>query len=114
MITNSELTVYHKGLDTTTRLETWTRFNYEKVWAFGGRGAGIRKGFENANDIEARIPYDENLDISNFAIGDIIICERVEQDITASSDLRDYELYHITSINNNTFGSQPHIHLGGK
>ena len=40
MLVNSPLTVYHKGFDETSRTETWTRYNYDKVWFFGGRGSG--------------------------------------------------------------------------
>ena len=50
MITNASLTHYHKTLDETTRLEKWIRYNYENVWWFGGKGSGINKGYENAND----------------------------------------------------------------
>lgn len=69
MITNSELTIYHKTFNQTTRLEEWQRFNYSKVWWFGGKGANINKGYENANDVDVRIPYNlnENANISNFA-----------------------------------------------
>ena len=71
MITNNSLTIYHKTLNTTTKLEQWTRYNYDKVWYFGGKGAGINKGYVNANDVQIRIPYDDNsnLNISNFKIG---------------------------------------------
>ena len=74
MITNGDLTIYHKGLNPNTRLEEYTMFYYEKCWIFGGKGSSRYKGIENANDIEIRIPYNlnENTDISNFAIGDII------------------------------------------
>lgn len=70
MITNTELTVYHKTFNQTTRLEEWTRYNYSKVWWFGGKGANINKGYENANDVDVRIPYNlnTNADITNFAI----------------------------------------------
>lgn len=60
MITNTELTVYHKTFNQTTRLEEWTRYNYSKVWWFGGKGANINKGYENANDVDVRIPYNLN------------------------------------------------------
>lgn len=113
MITNDELTLYHKGVD--GRFETWTRFNYSKIWWFGGKGASTNKGYENANDVQVRIPYKQNdVDISNIAIGDILVKGRVEIDISKQQDLKGYELYNITSINNNTFGSEPHIHLSGK
>ena len=115
MITNASLTHYHKTLDETTRLEKWIRYNYGNVWWFGGKGSSINKGYENANDVDVRIPYDKNdIDISNLAIGDIIIKGTLNTDITIQQDLNNYEVYNITSINDNNFGINPHIHLGGK
>ena len=115
MITNASLTHYHKTLDETTRLEKWIRYNYENVWWFGGKGSSINKGYENANDVDVRIPYDKNnIDIGNLAIGDIIIKGTLDTDITTQQDLKNYEVYNITSINDNNFGINSHIHLGGK
>ena len=117
MITNSKVTIYHmSGLDTSTHLEKWTRYNYDNVWFFGGKGASINKGYDNANDVEVRIPYNQNsgLNIGNFAIGDIIVQGKLETDITTQDDLSTYQIYNITSINNNNFGGSQHIHLGGK
>lgn len=115
MTTNASLTHYHKTLDETTRLEKWIRHNYKNVWFFGGKGSSINKGYENANDVDVRIPYDKNdIDISNLAIGDIIIKGTLDTDITTQQDLKNYEVYNITSINDNNFGINPHIHLGGK
>ena len=116
MITNASLTHYHKTLDETTRLEKWIRYNYENVWWFGGKGSSINKGYENANDCNVRIWYDknDNLNIANFSIGDIIIKGTLATDITTQQDLKNYEVYNITSINDNNFGINPHIHLGGK
>lgn len=117
MITNSSLTIYHKdGLDVATHFEKWTRYNYDNVWFFGGKGASINKGYDNANDVEIRLPYSKNsnLNASNFAIGDIIVQGTLETDIQTQQDLENYLTYNITSINNNNFGNNPHIHLGGK
>lgn len=116
MIVNSSLTVYHKYYDETERLEKWKRFNYENVWWFGGKGAGINKGYENANDVQIRIPYDMNkeLNIVNFSVGDILIQGTLDKDITTQQDLDQESIYNITSLNNNTFGNNPHIHIGGK
>lgn len=116
MMTNNKLTIYHKGFDETRHIETWTRFNYNNAWVFGGKGASINKGYDNANDIDVRISYElnNNLDINNFAIGDIIVPDELNDDITTQRDLQNYMIYNITSINNNTFGDTPHIHLGGK
>lgn len=116
MITNSELTIYHKYFDEEARLEKWRRYNYDKVWFFGGKGASINKGYDNANDVEIRISYslNENVNIDNFAIGDIIVQGNLETDIQRQQDLNDYLIYNITSIKNNNFGNSPHIHIGGK
>lgn len=117
MLCNSKLTIYHKsGLDVATHLEKWVRYNYDNVWFYGGKGAGINKGYDNANDVEVRIPYDANegLEVDNFAIGDIIVEGHLTTNINTQQDLKGYLIYNITSINNNTFGINQHIHLGGK
>lgn len=116
MITNNSLTVYHKsGLDVATHLEIYTRYNYNNVWFFGGKGAGINKGYDNANDVQIRIPYDANdVDVRNFSIGDIVVVGTLTTDINTQKELNGYNYYNITSINDNNFGNNPHIHLGGK
>ena len=116
MITNSSLTIYHmSGLDLATHLEKWERYNYDNVWFFGGKGAGINKGYDNANDVQVRIPYSTNdgLNFGNFSIGDIVVKGTLTQDIQTQQDLT-CDLYIITSLNNNTFGNNPHIHIGGR
>lgn len=116
MICNSKLTIYHQdGLDVATHLEKWQRFNYDNVWFFGGKGASLNKGYDNANDVEIRLPYNMNeLDINNFKIGDIIVQGELTQDIATQQDLKNYQVYNITSIKNNNFGNSKHIHIGGK
>jgi len=115
MICNSQITIYHKELDATTRLEKWIRHNYDKVWFFGGKGAGINKGYDNANNVQVRIPYDtNNVNINDLAIGDIIVEGKLTTNITTQQDLNNYLVYNITSINDNKFGNNPHIHLGGR
>lgn len=117
MIVNSKVTVYHyNGLDVSSHFETWKRYNYDNVWFFGGQGAGINKGYDDANNFDVRIPYDANKDLSidNFSIGDIVVQGSLDQEITGQDDLTDYITYNITSITNNNFGHNPHIHIGGK
>ena len=114
MITNSSLTLYHKSI--SNHNEVWTRYNYDNIWWFGGKGASTNKGYDNANDVQIRIPYNqnENLNIENFSIGDILVQGTLNNDITRQQDLNSYLVYNITSINDNTFGTEPHIHLSGK
>lgn len=116
MICNNSVTIYHmSGLDIVTHFELWTRYNYENAWVFGGKGASINKGYDNANDIEIRLPYskNDNLDVNNFAIGDIIVVGTITENINTQDDLKNYLVYNITSIKDNKFGSK-HIHIGGK
>lgn len=116
MICNSEITIYHKGFDSTTKLEKWTRYNYQNAWFFGGKGATINKGYNNADNATVRLPYSKNKNLkpSNFTIGDIVVRGKITNDIETQEDLQDYEVYNITSIKNNDFGNNPHIHIGGK
>lgn len=121
MLVNSSLTVYHKDFDEKKRVERWIKHNYgtneePTVWWHGGKGVSVNKGYENANDVQIRIFYDinPNLDIKNFERGDILVQGTLDFDIKSQQDLRGYEIYNITSISNNIFGSNKHIHLGGK
>ena len=116
MLVNNGLTIYHKDIDELTKLELWTRYNYKNVWFFGGKGAGLRKGYQEANDVEIRIPYElnDNLDFKNFAIGDIIVEGLLDIDISKQTDLNGYQVYNITSLNDNKFGLNQHVHIGGK
>ena len=112
MLVNTELTLYHYVQENGT----YIRHNYDKVWWNGGKGAGISKGYENANDVDVRIPYDmnKNLNANDIAIGDIIIKGKLLQDITSQQDLNQKDIYTITSILDSTFGLNQHIYLGGK
>ena len=121
-MTNSAITIYHKKIEEHN--EQWVRFNYGtsnsdlKGWFIGGKGAGLNKGYDNANDVDVRLFYKDNpkLNINNFGIGDIIVQGCLNLDINKQQDLRDYLTFNVTSIQNNITGSQNvrHIHLGGK
>lgn len=112
MITNKAITYYHKTLN-ENKLEQWTKTVFENVWVFGGKGSSINKGYDNANDVNVRIPMElvENTDL--FKIGDIVAIG-IQGNITKQSDLKGIEFYNITSININNFGNNPHVHLGGR
>lgn len=113
MITNKKITYYHKYFNKNTRLEEWRRFFFDKVWLFGGKGASINKGYENANDVDVRIEMKYITNEMEFAIGDIVVVGE-QPEIQKQTDLEGLEFYNITSINLNNFGKNPHLHLGGK
>ena len=112
MLVNSSLTVYHKvEIDHDYK---WARYFYKNIWWFGGKGSSLNKGFAEANDVQIRIPYDLNrsLNYNNFGIGDILV-QGEHKDITSEKDIQG-EYYNITSLNNNVFGNNRHIHVSGK
>ena len=115
MLVNSSLTVYHKVVK--NHEDTLEKHFYKNIWWFGGKGSSLNKGYENANDVQIRIPYDLNssLDYNNFGIGDILVQGEYE-DIVSENDLKDLNIpyYNITSLNNNVFGNNKHIHVSGK
>lgn len=113
MITNKDITYYSKSVNEETRLEEWNRVVFKDVWVFGGKGSNINAGYENANDVNVRIPIDRVQDTSIFKVKDIIAIG--EQDaISKQSDLNGKEYYNVTSITVNDFGNNPHVHLGGR
>ena len=113
MITNNKITYYHKVLNTTTKLEGWEKHIFDDVWVFSRKGSSTNKGYENANIVDIRIPMEYVEDETIFNIGDIVAIG-IQGDIERQSDLNGKEFYSVTSINVNDFGSNSHIHLGGK
>ena len=114
MISNKNITVYHKSLDETSRLEKWERFNYNDVWFFEDIKSNFNKGYDEANNVQVRIPYNRKLDINDFAVGDILVEGNINIEINTQQDLSNFKVHNITGINNNNFGNNPHIHLSGK
>ena len=112
MITNKTITYYSKGLD-NTKLETWTKTIFTSAWVYQTKGSIQNAGYENANKVEIRIPMKFVKAGFIFKIGDIVAIGK-QEDITKQSDLKGIEFYNVTTVNINYFGSQPHIHLGGK
>lgn len=111
MLFNSKVTIYHK-----TSNEIWVRYNYDKAWVYINEGANTNKGYDDADSIQVRFSYDLNssLSIDNFSIGDIIVPQELNIDINRQQELSDYNIYNITRINDNFYGINKHIHLGGK
>lgn len=115
MITRGEITIYHITLNELTKLEEYTAYNYVNCWYFMNEDAVLNKGLTDANTIDVRIPYNsnENAQISHFAKGDIIYIGKGPTSITSQSELGE-NIYRITLVNDNNFGNNQHIHLGGK
>ena len=115
MITRGTITIYHISLNATTKLEEYTRYVYTNCWYFIKENSSISSGIDESNEIDIRIPYEtnENADISHFSKGDIIYIGTGAENITSQTELGN-DIYRITMLNNNNFGNNQHIHLGGK
>lgn len=114
MKTRGTITIYHITLNELTKLEEYTRYEYNG-WYFINEDAVINQGLTDANTIDVRIPYEtnENADIGNFSKGDIIYIGSGPESINSQTELGK-DIYKITLLNNNNFGNNQHIHLGGK
>lgn len=116
MITNNEVTIYHKGYDELLRTSNWKRHNYDNVWLFENQGVEVNQGLTNSNKVEVRIWYDlnEGLNIDDISVGDIIVKGHLNEEIETQKDLSNYDIYIVSSITNNIYGKSKHIHLGGQ
>ena len=108
MISNSDLTIYHRNNG------QWIRKVYKNIWWFENRNASSDKGYNSNNGVEIRISYDLNPDINDFAFGDILVKGIVNKEIERQQDLDIKDVYNIIGIKDNTFGRRPHIHISGE
>ena len=117
MKTNTAITLYHKRYNSTTRLDEWDRYLIENVMWQGGKGAGINKGYEKANDISIWIPYSKNNKLNNIpiSIGDIVVKGNIKDKIAKQSDIP-VDNYNITTMVDNNYGSanMQHVFIGAK
>ena len=112
MITNSDITYYHKGLNALDKIETWGPVYFSKVWKFGGKGGVNNVGMQESNQVTVRIPMEYVDDTSLFNIGDIIAIGNTGE-IETQQDLDGIEHYVINSVTINNFGNNSHVHLVG-
>lgn len=110
MIVNGDITVYHSTYDEEARCTKWHNKYYKNVWYYVRKGAVLDGN--NSNDIQVRIWYNlnDNLNITDFAIGDKIV---VGNNLADINDIPNEIQFTITSITDNQFGLNTHIHLSG-
>ena len=114
MLTNTDLTIYHKYLNTTTKMEEYRRYYFKKCWKYETKGTNVDEGYEASGQVQIRIPGDENenWESAEIDIGDVIFIGKGPHEIRQQKDLNNS--YNITSITINTFGNNAHIHIGGR
>lgn len=103
MLTNADITIYHKEYDPETRLDKWTYTQHKGVNWYAKRAVSVSdKGLNSANTLTVRIPTKDEVDA---AIGDIVVKGLIERDITQPKELSDCERFVVTGIKDNRRGS---------
>lgn len=116
MLTNADCTIYHKSYDKATRLDRWERTQYRGVNWYAKQAATVgENGLMAADTLTIRIPVTISETVP-AAVGDIIVHELLDTDITQPKELGAYEHYTITAVRDNRRGSlfSQHWRIEGK
>ena len=115
MITNTKVTIYHRGV--SDHSTTYTRYVVNQAMWQGGHGSSLNKGISEGNDVTCYIPLEnDNLKDVSIAIGDYILKGEIEGNIASKSDLKDKDVYTIQTIIYEDYGSSnmQHFKIGAR
>lgn len=110
MLTNTDITIFHRVYDQKTRLDSWKIIYVPEAWWFKKEQSTITAdGRKNADVYTIRIPN------TNIALekDDYIVKGICRVKMQTVKDLEGLERARITSVNYNTFGGNPHIKVVG-
>ena len=119
MTTNTNMTVYNQYTDPTTKNVIFKKHLIDYVMWDDSLGVNLNQGYENADKVNVYIPKDKN-DISQYKKpkeyngtgwtlqnGDIIVKGNVNIDqVTGVKDLKNYDVFRITVMDDKDFGSK--------
>lgn len=108
MLTNADITIYHKSYDPTTRLDKWEPTQYQGVNWYGEQAATVgSNGLNAADTYVVRIPTDNMVEATK---GDIVVKGLVSNAITGPAQLvKKYECFTVLAVRDNRRGS-PNMH----
>lgn len=110
MLTNADITVYHRVYDASSRTDTWERAYVSEAWWFSQNQSSVTSdGLKNADVYTVRIP-DTSTVISK---DDYIVKGDCSIEMQTVRDLSGQDFCKVTSVNYNTFGDSPHIKVVG-
>lgn len=110
MITNTDLTIYHRRYDPVSRLDTWSRTYVPEAWWFKDEKSSITtEGLKIEDVITVRIP-DVSLELVK---DDYLVKGNCEIAVKTVKDLEGKEKMKVTSVNCNVFGNNQHIKVVG-
>lgn len=114
MLTNADITIYHKSYNPETRLDEWQAAQFSGVNWYGRQTVTVGdSGLNAADSYIVRIPTTEIIEVSN---SDIVVKGLVNDVITSPSDLKNYLYFVVTSVGDNRRGSESmqHWRIEGK
>lgn len=110
MLTNTDVTIFHRVYDQKTRLDSWKMTYISEAWWFKKEQSTITTdGRKNADVYTIRIP-NTNIVLEK---DDYIVKGICRVKMRTVKDLEGLEKVRITSVNYNTFGGNPHIKAVG-
>lgn len=120
MITNTDMTIYHRVVAPDTRLDTYVRYLvYGVLWEERQAVNVISSGLKDADKVTVYVHID-NMSGVAVANGDVMvrgICDReITTDYRIAQLQRDYPSAVVTSVDKKDFGSMRmrHYEIGGK
>lgn len=114
MITNTDVTLFHRTIDKDTKLSEWEARYIPNVWWYKQIQSALASvtdhGLKNYYVYKIRIP-----DISlNIARDDYLVKGKHDDIVmTTVKDIQQFEHCKIADINYNTFGGLNHIRIEG-
>ena len=110
MLTNTDVTLYSRKYNPSTRLDEWERTYIPEVWWYKNEKSQITTdGLKQADTYTVRIP-DTSVEIKK---DDYLVKGDCKVDMQTIKDLDGLDKTRITSANYNTFGGNQHIKVGG-
>lgn len=110
MITNTDITIYSRTYNPSTRLDEWKKIYVPEAWWFKDEKAILETDGIRTSDMYTVRITDLNIKIKK---DDYIIKGNCQKEIQTIKDFNEYEIMHVTAVNYNQFGDTPHIKVGG-
>lgn len=110
MLTNTDMTLYHREYNPSTRFDEWRRTYLPTGWWYENEQSAVTsEGLQVADAFIIRIP-DTSVVIKK---DDYLVYGNCRKKIQTVKDLEGTEHCKVTSANYNRFGDMPHIKVGG-
>lgn len=110
MLTNTDVTIYSREYDPSSRLDKWKRTYVSEAWWFKEEKSSVTTdGLKSADVYTVRVPGTK----VRVKKDDYIVKGNCRIDMQTVKDLDGCENMRVTSVNYNAFGDTPHVKVVG-